>query len=140
MLEPTCFQRVFEFFKNISFIKKKVEYQKLIESYTWNFASIIRKASFWNFLFGYWYCTLVVKITKEHTDFFQNTCFKWKKHGGWRDLRVVTNYYKRQCLPVITWDEKHLSKQVVVIKYPLESKLFAVAFSYFWRFRVKKDG
>ena len=29
VLEKTCFQRGFEFFKNISFIKKKVEHQKL---------------------------------------------------------------------------------------------------------------
>ena len=32
-----------------------------------------------------------------------------------------------QCLPVSTWNKKYLWKQIVIITYTLEKKLFAVA-------------
>ena len=35
--------------------------------------------------------------------------------------------FKKQCLPVITWNKKYLSKHVVTIAYTLEKKFFAVA-------------
>ena len=31
-------------------------------------------------------------------------------------LRVKINVYTKQRLPVITWNEKHLSKQVVILE------------------------
>ena len=62
---------------------------------------------------------------KYSTDFFQITCFKERK--SWRDLMVWINFYKEQCLPVTTWNKKHLSKQLVTIAYTLEKKVFAVA-------------
>ena len=36
------------------------------------------------------------------------------------------NFYKK-CLPVIIWNEKHLSKQFASITYTLEKMFFAVA-------------
>ena len=54
------------------------------------------------------------------------------------DLKVSINFYKKQCLPVITWNKKHLSKQLLTIKYTLEKMLFAVAtFEVFFLDRVK---
>ena len=43
-----------------------------------------------------------------------------------RNFKVTINLYKRLCLPVITWNKKHISKQVPVT-YTLENKFFAVA-------------
>ena len=40
---------------------------------------------------------------------------------------VSINFYGKQCLPVITWNKNHLSKQLVTITHTLEIKLFAVA-------------
>ena len=40
---------------------------------------------------------------------------------------VTINFHKKQCLPVITWNKKHLSKQFVTITYTREKKFFAVA-------------
>ena len=58
-----------------------------------------------------------------------------------KNLRLMINFYKKLCLPVITWNKKHLSKEVVPITYKLEKKFFAVAnrrFAiYFFLDRVK---
>ena len=58
-----------------------------------------------------------------------------------KNLRVTINFYKKHCLPVVTWNKNNVSKQVVPITYTLEKLL------YFWRFvshffseRVKKFG
>ena len=40
---------------------------------------------------------------------------------------TVINVYEKLCLPVITWNKKHLSKQVLPIRYALEKTFFAVA-------------
>ena len=40
---------------------------------------------------------------------------------------TVINVYEKLCLPVITWNKKHLSKQVLPIRYALEKTIFAVA-------------
>ena len=66
-----------------------------------------------------------------------------QKHGRWRDL-VLINSYRKQCLPVITWNKNHLSKQVVIITYTVEKNIFAVAVLKVWESpflseRVKKD-
>ena len=54
---------------------------------------------------------------------------RWRKKmaeedGGRRDLRVSINFYKKQCLPVITWNKKHLLKQALTITYTLKRKKF----------------
>ena len=36
-------------------------------------------------------------------------------------------YYKKQCLPVITWNKKQLLKQVIPITFTLGKKFFAAA-------------
>ena len=41
-------------------------------------------------------------------------------------LRVIINFYKKQCLAVITWKKNHSSKQAVSITYTLEKKVFTV--------------
>ena len=42
-------------------------------------------------------------------------------------LRVTKNFYKKQCLPVITQNEKHLSKQFILITCTLEKWFVAPA-------------
>ena len=49
------------------------------------------------------------------------------EHGGWRELKVSINFYKKQCLPHIKSNKKHLSKQAVTITYTLEKKFPTVA-------------
>ena len=55
------------------------------------------------------------------------TCFKESKNMAVEKDLWVTNFYKKQCLPVITRNIKHLSKQVAPITCALEKRLFAVA-------------
>ena len=43
-----------------------------------------------------------------------------------KNLRVMADIYKKQCIPIITWNKKYLSKQVVPITYTLEKRFFAV--------------
>ena len=58
----------------------------------------------------------------------KNTCFKECNNiEVGKPLRVIIKFYKKQCLPVITWKKKHSSKQAVSITYTLEKKVFAVA-------------
>ena len=42
-------------------------------------------------------------------------------------LRVVMNFFKKQCLSVITWKKKHSSKQAVSITCTMEKKVLAAA-------------
>ena len=46
-----------------------------------------------------------------------------KKANAWQSKRTQGD--KKQCLPVITWNKKHLSKKVIPIIYPME-EFFAV--------------
>ena len=59
-------------------------------------------------------------------DFFRITCFKEHKNMTVEmNLKMTINFYKRQCFPVITWNKKHLLKQVVPMTYTLEKRFFA---------------
>ena len=53
--------------------------------------------------------------------------FQRTQHGGWKNPRLTVNFYKKQCLPVMTWAIKYSSKQVISISYTLEKKFFAAA-------------
>ena len=44
-----------------------------------------------------------------------------------KKLRITINFYKKLCLPNITWNKKHSSKKVLPITYTLEKRFFAVA-------------
>ena len=67
-------------------------------------------------------------------DFCQNTCFK--AHSNMvvaQNLWVKINLYKELGLPVITWNIKHWSKQVVSMIYTLGKEfLAAVTFKALW--------
>ena len=57
------------------------------------------------------------------------------KNATWwleEPLRLTVNFYKKQCLPVIRWTIKYLSKQAISITYTLEKRFFCSW--YFWRF------
>ena len=41
-----------------------------------------------------------------------------------KNLRVATNFYKKLCIPVITRNEKHLSKQVAALIHTLGKFFF----------------
>ena len=43
---------------------------------------------------------------------------------------ATINFYKKLCLPVITWNRKHLSKQVLPITCNMEKMVFAVTATY----------
>ena len=52
------------------------------------------------------------------------------KNATWwleKSLRLMVNFYKKQCPQVITWTIKYLSKPVISITYTLEKKFFAAA-------------
>ena len=42
-----------------------------------------------------------------------------------KTLRVSINFYKK-CLPIITWNKKHLSKQIEPTMHTLQKTFFAV--------------
>ena len=44
-----------------------------------------------------------------------------------KNLRVITNFSRKHCLPVITSNKNNLLKQAVPITYTLEKRFFAVA-------------
>ena len=44
-----------------------------------------------------------------------------------KNLKIMKNFYKKLCIPAITWNKKHLSKQVVPIIYPTKKMFLAVA-------------
>ena len=49
------------------------------------------------------------------------------------DLKVMINYYEKECVLVITKNKKRSSKQVVPITYTLEKRVFAaVTFQGLW--------
>ena len=47
-----------------------------------------------------------------------------QQYGLWKNIKITTNFYQKQRLPVIEWIKKHPSNQVASIKYTLEKKLF----------------
>ena len=56
------------------------------------------------------------------------------------NLKVITNYYEKKYLLVITKNKKHSSKQFVSITYTLEKRVFAAAtFQSMWvvSFQIK---
>ena len=58
---------------------------------------------------------------------FKSLVQRKQEHGCWKEPQDGDNFYKKHCLPVMTWNKKHLSKQVIPIKYTVEKSLFAVA-------------
>ena len=64
-------------------------------------------------------------MEKENNDFFKITCFKESKDMTVENKLRVTSFYKKQCLPVITRNKYHLSKQVAPIKCGLEKRFFS---------------
>ena len=61
------------------------------------------------------------------THLFQIAYFKQDNSMAVEDTWVWINLYKKQCLPVITWNEKYLSNQVVATTCILGKRFFAVA-------------
>ena len=44
-----------------------------------------------------------------------------------KNLKVKINFYKKHCLPVVTWNKTNLSKEVVPITYTQEKRFSSVA-------------
>ena len=44
-----------------------------------------------------------------------------------KNLKVTINFYKKHCLPVVTWNKTNLSKEVVPITYTQEKRFLSVA-------------
>ena len=88
-----------DFFKKISFIKKNVVHQN---SYK-NLISVIYDS----FIFELWclHCALTVVLVLR--DKICNTDFNESKNiAVEKNIRVTINFYKKQCFPVIIWNEK----------------------------------
>ena len=61
-------------------------------------------------------------------DFFQNTCFRDRSNiVVTPNFRVTMSLYKKECLPVITRNKKHSSKEVVSMIYTVGKNFFATA-------------
>ena len=59
---------------------------------------------------------------------FSKSCFKERNNMAvGKAPKVMINFYKKQCLPVITRKKEHSSKQAVLITYTLVKKFFAAA-------------
>ena len=107
------------------------------------------RAPFWNFILEFFVLVLAlnsycgdkkIKYELRSNHLFQRA----QEHDSWIDVRVLVNFYKNWCLPVITWTKKDLLKQAVTTTCTLEKTFYCS--SYFWRFvsrfffsdRVKK--
>ena len=84
--------------------------------------------SFWNFALYFNFGISIVEIKFKIRTYFKSLVFKQHKNMVVeKNLRVTKNFYKKQCLPLVTWNKINLSKQVVPITYPLDKRFFAVA-------------
>ena len=82
------------------------------------------RALFWNFGIAlHCYCGDNVKYGLLSKQLFQRK----QQNGGWKNAQVTTKFYKKRCLPVITCNRKHTSKQIASVKYTLEKSFFAAA-------------
>ena len=65
----------------------------------------------------------------ENVDFFQNNCYKELSNMAVvPTLWITIDLFKKYCLPVITWNKKRLSKQVVSIICTPGKDFFAAPF------------
>ena len=71
-----------------------------------------------------WYCGDNVKYGLLSKHLFQRKL----QYGWWNNLKVTTNFNKKQWLSVIKWNQKHSPKKVVSIKRTLDKKFFVAAF------------
>ena len=82
------------------------------------------RALFWNFGIAlHCYYGDNVKYGLLSKQLFQRK----QQNGGWKNAQVTTKFYKKRCLPVITCNRKHTSKQIASVKYTLEKSFFAAA-------------
>ena len=71
-----------------------------------------------------------MKITDIKCGLLSQHLFKrTQEHGGCTNLWVAIDLKKKKCLPVITWNKKHSSNQVVLKEHIL-GKYF---FEYFFK-------
>ena len=74
-----------------------------------------------------------MEITHKIRTFFKTVASKKAKHGGEKNVRVKINYNEKKCLPVITYNKKHSSKQVLRITNTVEKSVFtAGTFKGLW--------
>ena len=78
-----------------------------------------------------WYqqhCNVIVEIMNIKFGLFSKYLFqRAQQHGGTRNFWIMISLYKKECLPVITRNKKHSSKQVVSMIYTLGKDFFATA-------------
>ena len=89
-------------------------------------------ASFWNFALYFNFGISTEEIKFKTQTYFKSLVFEQHKNMEvGKNSRITINFYKKHCLPVVTWNRNNLSKQVVTITYPLEKRFFTVAILYF---------
>ena len=48
-----------------------------------------------------------MEIKNKKNGLLSNHLFqKAQEYGGWRDFKLSLNFYKKQCLPVMTWNKE----------------------------------
>ena len=82
------------------------------------------RASFWNFSSWCYHCNLIVKRKSKIQTSFKSLVSKSAR--ACRLKRPQSKTFVKKCL-VITWNKKHLLKQLATITYTLEKRFFAVA-------------
>ena len=84
------------------------------------------------------YCTIIVKVTYKIRSTFK-TRKQQCQYGDWKKKELTVEFYGTWCLPVITWNKKHSSKQVLPKTYTMDKKSFAAAtFEGLWFVHIKK--
>ena len=69
-----------------------------------------------------WYCYCGDNVKYG---LLSNTCFKTRNNMAvGKAIRVTINFYKKRCLPLIKWNKKNPSKQVISITYAYWGKMF----------------
>ena len=73
-----------------------------------------------NFLWYQEHFEVIVEITDIKCELVsKHLPQKAQQHGNWTKPVVTLYLYKKECLLVVTWNKKHLSKQVLSIIYTL---------------------
>ena len=70
-------------------------------------------ASFWNFALYFNFGISTVEIKFKTRTYFKSLVFEQHKNMEvGKNTRITINFYKKHCLPVVTWNKNNLSKQV----------------------------
>ena len=86
----------------------KTEISREDSTNIWELHEILRKVGFGTLVLTFHFYS---GDKKQNTELFQIPCFKESKNMAVeKNLRVTIKFYKKLCLPIITWNTKYLLK------------------------------